>query len=447
MPKAGEHGGAVVQEGRVCSVQCGRPLPGTVRAVARSSSEGIRSARGSSRTGLVIVVLLVAVLLLISVGIGSCLYHGYRAAKTAFSAQPAPEKPRNPAESSHARPSFKVAPCSPLVSTPANREELASLGRATIPLVPGLILVDAWHSKIGDHEDIARVESVNEASVHITHSGISGSGQPLNASRDICQSDLQTAGTYITQFGGYAPDVIHGSTNFSLSRSLFKQLKNGKAYFLYQENIRMTGPDSYSGRSFPGTLERVESDPVMFPLIVNDQRVELPAIHARGELADAETEIWVLDDPINPVTLRYSMPSLNFGIEMIRISFPVSKPQLEQQLAEKGRAEVYGIYFDFASAEIRAESEPILQEIAGVLNRNPLWKLNVEGHTDNIGGDAYNMDLSRRRAEAVKQALVDRYHIAAERLSGTGFGASRPKETNDTMAGRARNRRVELVRQ
>jgi outer membrane protein OmpA-like peptidoglycan-associated protein len=71
----------------------------------------------------------------------------------------------------------------------------------------------------------------------------------------------------------------------------------------------------------------------------------------------------------------------------------------------------------------------------------------VEGHTDNIGGDEYNLDLSQRRAEAVTLVLVTRYHTTGDRLTPQGFGASRPKEPNDTLAGRARNRRVELVRE
>jgi OOP family OmpA-OmpF porin len=64
-----------------------------------------------------------------------------------------------------------------------------------------------------------------------------------------------------------------------------------------------------------------------------------------------------------------------------------------------------------------------------------------------VGGDAYNLDLSKRRAAAVKQALVTQYQVAPERLSTDGFGASRPVDTNDTLAGRARNRRVELTRE
>ena len=68
-------------------------------------------------------------------------------------------------------------------------------------------------------------------------------------------------------------------------------------------------------------------------------------------------------------------------------------------------------------------------------------------HTDNIAGDAFNLDLSKRRAAAVKDDLVERFGIDAARLSTDGHGRSQPADTNDTTEGRARNRRVELVRQ
>ncbi len=92
-----------------------------------------------------------------------------------------------------------------------------------------------------------------------------------------------------------------------------------------------------------------------------------------------------------------------------------------------------------------AQSGAVAKEVADLMTKNPTWTLRVEGHTDNIGGNTYNVDLSGRRSDAVKQALVETYKIAADRLTTSGFGASRPKETNDTIEGRARNRRVELV--
>jgi outer membrane protein OmpA-like peptidoglycan-associated protein len=121
--------------------------------------------------------------------------------------------------------------------------------------------------------------------------------------------------------------------------------------------------------------------------------------------------------------------------------------RIQHDLEKNGRAVIYGIYFDFASDRIKDESKPVLAEIAKVLQANPTWSLAVEGHTDNIGGDAYNLDLSKRRAGAVKQTLVTALGIGGARLQTSGYGASRPKDNNETLEGRARNRRVELVKQ
>jgi outer membrane protein OmpA-like peptidoglycan-associated protein len=103
------------------------------------------------------------------------------------------------------------------------------------------------------------------------------------------------------------------------------------------------------------------------------------------------------------------------------------------------------IYFDFGRDTLRPESEPVLKEMADMLSRHPDWKMSLAGHTDNIGPNAYNQDLSNRRAAAAKRTLVKKYHVAADQLTAEGFGAKRPKESNETRIGRAHNRRVELV--
>jgi len=121
-------------------------------------------------------------------------------------------------------------------------------------------------------------------------------------------------------------------------------------------------------------------------------------------------------------------------------------PKIAKTLSVAKRVAVYGIYFDFASATLKPASTPVLLEIAQALRANPSWKITIEGHTDNVGGEDYNLDLSRRRAASVKSALVTRYGINPTRLSTVGYGFSRPKASNDTPQGRAANRRVELVR-
>jgi outer membrane protein OmpA-like peptidoglycan-associated protein len=91
-------------------------------------------------------------------------------------------------------------------------------------------------------------------------------------------------------------------------------------------------------------------------------------------------------------------------------------------------------------------SETVLSQIAKVLQENPKLELIIEGHTDNVGGAQFNLELSRKRAEAVKRWLVDKAGISEVRLTTVGYGLSRPIADNSTEEGRAKNRRVELVR-
>jgi len=112
-----------------------------------------------------------------------------------------------------------------------------------------------------------------------------------------------------------------------------------------------------------------------------------------------------------------------------------------------GHIAIYGVYFDTDSAEIKTESSPTLTEISKLLNARPSLKLLVVGHTDNQGDYDYNMELSGRRAEAVARALSAQYGIDGSRLRFDGVGYLAPVASNDTAAGREKNRRVELVKQ
>ena len=113
----------------------------------------------------------------------------------------------------------------------------------------------------------------------------------------------------------------------------------------------------------------------------------------------------------------------------------------------EGRIAVYGILFDTGKADIKAASETTLSEIAKLLKAQPALKLHIVGHTDNVAGFDLNMKLSRARAEAVVQALAGRHGIAANRMNPHGVGPLVPVASNDSEAGRAKNRRVELVKQ
>lgn len=125
----------------------------------------------------------------------------------------------------------------------------------------------------------------------------------------------------------------------------------------------------------------------------------------------------------------------------------VKASELARAIADSGKIALYGIRFDVDKVDIKPESAPQLDEIAAMLKADGALKLMVVGHTDNQGGAAYNLDLSKRRADAVVAALTGRYGTAADRLLAQGMGAAAPVASNDGEAGRAKNRRVELVKQ
>lgn len=122
-----------------------------------------------------------------------------------------------------------------------------------------------------------------------------------------------------------------------------------------------------------------------------------------------------------------------------------AQEQITKDLQDLGRARIYGINFDSDSDVIKDESKPTLDRIAALLKAKPEWKLTIEGHTDSTATAEHNLDLSKRRAEAVK-AYLQTAGIDGARLKAVGLGATKPVASNDTGTGRAQNRRVELVK-
>jgi outer membrane protein OmpA-like peptidoglycan-associated protein len=118
--------------------------------------------------------------------------------------------------------------------------------------------------------------------------------------------------------------------------------------------------------------------------------------------------------------------------------------EMKTALDKDGRIILYDILFDYDKASLQQSSNKQLQHILTLMIENPGLKVEVQGHTDDQGGDEYNLDLSQRRAETVV-AYLKLFGVAEDRLAAKGYGESKPGDSNETEDGRAKNRRVELV--
>jgi outer membrane protein OmpA-like peptidoglycan-associated protein len=118
---------------------------------------------------------------------------------------------------------------------------------------------------------------------------------------------------------------------------------------------------------------------------------------------------------------------------------------LSDELNKTGHVAVYGIHFETGKAAILPDSENVLSEIVKMLQANPTVKLSVEGHTDSAGSAASNQTLSEKRAQSVV-AWLTAHGVDASRLKSNGWGQAKPVADNSTDDGKAKNRRVELVK-
>jgi len=140
----------------------------------------------------------------------------------------------------------------------------------------------------------------------------------------------------------------------------------------------------------------------------------------------------------------YGKKGGSFYLSNIRLS--VGAPDTRNKLITEGKFVTHGILFDVNSDQIKAPSYGALQDIANALIANPAVHVKIVGHTDSDGDDAANLDLSRKRAEAVKAMLVANFNIDAARMTTEGKGETQPIDNNTTPEGKANNRRVEFIK-
>ena len=143
---------------------------------------------------------------------------------------------------------------------------------------------------------------------------------------------------------------------------------------------------------------------------------------------------------------RYGGEDAEVGYAIGNIKIAKGLPDTRHKLVEEGKFSTTGIGFDVNAASIKPESNAVLKEVADVLKKFPELKVNIIGHTDSDGNDAANLELSKKRAAAVKEALAKDFGIEASRMETDGKGESTPVGDNKTREGKAQNRRVEFIK-
>jgi len=335
----------------------------------------------------------------------------------------------------------------------------------TIPKVSGLTMTSVLHEERGDYESLVTMTDArpDQFTLEVT-SDIPNASDPskpkrLDVVRRVRMADDSSAHRLNMVVATDDPEIFPGST-VGFSRAMFADVgTTGKTSVAWGD----APPNAFSGlmaltgavrKYYRGDLVRVGR--TTFPIIINSARVQVPAIELKGHLVvgtDADdVDLLILDNAASPITLKWAANGRTVQTTQIEWEArpgdegPGRKPHFAGMDATACRTEVHGIYFSFNSAVLVPESDRALKQIADMMAANPTWIITIEGHTDSIGGTVSNQLLSERRSAAVRDALVNRFGVAATRLTAVGYGDKAPIEPNRTIEGRARNRRVELAR-
>jgi OmpA-OmpF porin, OOP family len=211
-------------------------------------------------------------------------------------------------------------------------------------------------------------------------------------------------------------------------------IEGHKYYILYRLNKGAAEPGELKiRRNIQDALKKIGGKVVFDD---NFNRVSTIVLQKEGK------ETWV---EINSYNNMYKQTIVEK--EIMKQEVVANAEAMGNDINTTGHVSIYGIYFDTGKSEIKPESDAAISEIAKLLRNNEALKLYVVGHTDNVGPFDSNMKLSKERADAVAKALSDKYGIATARLKPYGVASLSPVTSNDTEDGKAKNRRVELVKQ
>jgi outer membrane protein OmpA-like peptidoglycan-associated protein len=244
------------------------------------------------------------------------------------------------------------------------------------------------------------------------------------------------------------PEPCCGYEVFSVEGGLTRDRGNGSAEIHWHPNgTLIIGGGTDAGKSSVSIPEamrpslmgkvahvRILMDSAYLKMYVNERRMyNIPELQFQR------------DSVIRMGVYGSSEPNKAIFITSIRVA-ESETDVLYDALIAKGRWATQGILFATGKADLQPESRPVLKEIAGTLQKYGDLKVLIEGHTDNVGSAASNLTLSDARAAAVKAALVSDFGIDGSRITTKGLGDTKPSVPNTSPAGRAQNRRVEVVK-
>lgn len=331
---------------------------------------------------------------------------------------------------------------------------------AGIPITRGMTITSALHFAGGDRENVVTLADVAPRGVlytwHMREHMHGGRSIRRAFRRFVSANDLARAPRLNEVFSSRGEEETPGYTAMAISRESYTTLMRSHAIpyaATYLQGGQLGGAFELLSAmrvTMHGTLTRLSPRPESMSILLDGRRTQVPVIHIRGTFSfqdqRREVDYWVLADSTDPLILREAQD--HQMQQVIRIDRPGAaiSEGVEDALRRDCRAELPGIYFGSASADLDPASQPALAALAALLARHPAWSLSIEGHTDSVGRASSNEMLSERRAQAVRSALISQFHIDGSRLTAAGFGATRPRESNATVEGRARNRRVEAVR-
>lgn len=348
----------------------------------------------------------------------------------------------------------KTAKVKPTESNSQQEPQTSLQSFSQYDFVPGdkvLLYEDFSQDAVGDFPALWTTDGSGEIK---TLNIAEGKWLHLNAEGKIYQlmKNLELPDNYIVEFDAILPkgEIDGGGLWLTLYKSedgdngTIESYIRSKGVNLYADFVTGWIGKSYNNSNWSegnSEIGKVKPD-IIEHIIIWVQKRRLRVYHAGQKVLDLPT---LIPAGLKPDRLAFDISDNNGILPYVsNIRITTATPDTRNKLLEEGKLISYGIYFDVNSDKVKPESFGALNDIAKVIKEANV-KVQIVGHTDNSGSDVTNLDLSKRRAAAVKAELV-KLGVSADMLTTDGAGASKPIAPNDTPSNKALNRRVEFIK-